>query len=291
MRALKSLAFAFVLVTGAGCETVLTGDERSGDPTLVRIQGSAGGLLVDDGGRGDEVPVVFVHSFGGNSGHWSSQLLHLRQTRRAVAFDLRAHGRSAAPRGDDYAVESFAKDIAAVVDGLNLERFVLVGHSLGGAASTAYVGEHPEAVAGLVLIGTPGKAPPEMGTKIMAAMESQYEKVSQDYWHKLLTGAQPAVRTRILSEMMSVPQDASLSIIRGVFAYDPLPSLGRYPGPKLIISSAAEDQAGSLQQQAPTIPHKTIAGSSHWMQLDKPAEFNAILDAFLSEVDRREGTS
>jgi pimeloyl-ACP methyl ester carboxylesterase len=288
MRVLQPLALALGLMTVANCDTLIAPpEERSGEPSLVRIQGPAGGLFVDDGGRGNAVPVVFVHSFGGSSGHWSTQLAHLRLTRRAIAFDLRGHGQSAAPRGDDYSVAAFGQDIAAVVDGLNLERFVLVGHSLGGAAATAYVGEHPEAVAGLVLVGTPGKAPPEMSAKIMASMEAEYGKVSQQYWHRLLAGAQSHVRSRILSEMMSVPKDASLSIIRGVFEHDPLPSLTAYSGPKLIISGAAEDQAGSLHQQAPEIPHRTISGTSHWMQMDKPAEFNAILDGFLAEVDRQ----
>jgi pimeloyl-ACP methyl ester carboxylesterase len=284
---MRALVGAFVLLAVGGCETLLTSGEGSREPALVRIQGPAGGLQVDDGGSGDGVPVVFVHSFGGNAGHWANQLAHLRLTRRAVAFDLRGHGRSSAPRDGNYAVEAFGEDIAAVVDGLDLDRFVLVGHSLGGAAATAYVNKHREAVAGLVLAGTPGKAAPEMGAKIMQSMEADYAKVSQDYWHRLLTGARPDVRSQILGEMMSVDKDASLSIIRGVFAYDPLPALARYQGPTLIISAPAEDQPGALHQQMPKSPHRTISGTSHWMQMDKPAEFNAILDAFLAEVDRQ----
>ena len=80
-----------------------------------------------------------------------------------VAVDLRGHGRSEAPAAGDYAVESLAADIAAVVDALGLGRFVLVGHSMGGAAALAYADAHPERVAGLVLVGTPGKSSPEVG--------------------------------------------------------------------------------------------------------------------------------
>lgn len=115
-----------------------------------RVCGGAGG-----------VPVVFVHSSAGSTAHWTPQLAHLRRTRRAVALDLRSHGQSASPPRDDYAVDSLAGDIAAVADGLKLKRFVLVGHSMGGAASLAHAGAHPERVAGLVVVGAPGKIPAE----------------------------------------------------------------------------------------------------------------------------------
>jgi pimeloyl-ACP methyl ester carboxylesterase len=50
------------------------------------------GLHIDDGGRGDAVPVLFVHGNGANLTQWSSQLQHLRRSRRAVAFDLPSMG-------------------------------------------------------------------------------------------------------------------------------------------------------------------------------------------------------
>src|SRR6266508_2399049 len=114
----------------------------------LEVEAPAVRLHVDDGGAGG-VPVVFVHSFAGSSSHWSAQLVHLRKNRRAVALDLRGHGRSAPPRDNDYAIDSLAGDVAAVVDRLGLNRFVLVGHSIGGAAAIAYAGAHPERVAGL----------------------------------------------------------------------------------------------------------------------------------------------
>lgn len=245
------------------------------------VQGPAGRLHVNDGGSGG-LPVVFVHSFAGSSAHWSNQLAHLRRTRRAVALDLRGHGQSAAPDSNAYAVDALASDIAAVVDGLRLERFVLVGHSMGGAASIAYAGAHPDRVAGLVLVGTPGKSPPEQSSKIMASMEADYEKVSGGYWKTLLTNAQPSVETQIRSEMGRLPRDAALAIIGAIFAYDPEPALRAYPGPKLLVDTQHGDTPGSLHNLAPEIPRKVVNGTSHWPHMDKPEEFNKILDEFLA---------
>ena len=58
-----------------------------------KIQGEEGYIFVDDGGSGN-LPVVFTHSFGGDVSHWTNQLSHIRETRRAVALDFRGHGKS-----------------------------------------------------------------------------------------------------------------------------------------------------------------------------------------------------
>src|SRR5687767_6672211 len=117
--------------------------DPDGRAIVRRIPGPAGTLVVDDGGRGG-VPVVFLHSYAGSRAHWSHQLAHLRKTRRAIAIDLRGHGESSAPANRVYSSTALAADVAAVVDALRLDRFVLVGHSMGGSAAIAYAGVNPQ---------------------------------------------------------------------------------------------------------------------------------------------------
>ncbi len=251
------------------------------------VRGLAGLLSVDDGGRGG-VPVVFVHSFGGNLSHWSAQLEHLRPHRRAIAFDLRGHGRSQAPQDLDYRVDSLAEDIGVVSDALALPRFVLVGHSLGGAAAIAFACNHPERVAGIVLVGAPGKVPDAQARGIMTAMRSDYEKTSAGFMEKLLAGAQPKVRAQVSSEFGRIPQDAALKIMDETFAYDPVADLDGYSGPTLLITAAQADSPNELHRRRPDVPHEAIAGTSHWVQMDKPEEFDLVLDDFLLELEEAE---
>ncbi|MEI9808902.1 MAG: alpha/beta hydrolase [Bacteroidota bacterium] len=86
--------------------------------------------------------------------------------------------------------------------------------------------------------------------------------------------------------MDKLSKEACISIIKAIFKYDPLTDLRNYPGPKLIISGATEDETNSLHIFFPGIPYKKIEGTSHWIQLDKPAEFNKVLDEFLSKVEK-----
>ena len=247
----------------------------------LRVDGPAGVLVVDDGGRGG-LPVVFVHSYAGSKAHWSAQLSHLRKSRRAIALDLRGHGESTAPSSHDYSSKALAADIGAVADALRLTRFVLVGHSLGAAAAIAYAGAHPQRVAGLVLVGAPGKVPSDQAAKIVASLETNYDKVMQDYWNQLVGGARPDVRAQLLRERQTIGKDASLSIIEGLFAEDPLPALARYPGPMLAVVTTHNDQPYDLHRLLPRLPSRMIAGTSHWPHLDRPDEFNGVLDEFLA---------
>jgi pimeloyl-ACP methyl ester carboxylesterase len=247
------------------------------------VTGPAGVIHVDDGGQGG-TPVVFLHSFAGNAEHWAAQLAHLRTSRRAIAVDLRGHGQSAAPADLDYSVPALAADLAAVLDQLKLGGVVLVGHSLGGSAAAGYAGQHPERVRGLVLVATPGRMPPDRAETLLAGLTGNYDQVTQSYWAKLLEGAQPAVRAQLESQMRSVPKDHALSLIQAQFAFDPIPALQKYAGATLAISTPAGDTPDDIQNLLSLVRHQTIAGTSHWPHMDKPDEFNRLLDDFLRRI-------
>ena len=73
-----------------------------------------------------------------------------------------------------------------------------------------------------------------------------------------------------------------MAIIKVLFAHDPLSGLTQYAGPTLAITTTHGDTEMDLHNQA-DIPHVPVKDTSHWPQMDKPEEFNRILDAFLAE--------
>ena len=250
------------------------------------ITGPTGRLHIDDNGPGDELPVVFVHAFGGSLVHWADQLAHLRPGRRAIGFDLRGHGRSEASVGPDDTIEDLADDIGAVVDGLGLERVVLVGHSIGGAAAVAYAGKRPQRVAGMLLVGTPGRVPLQQADHILSQMTSDFDTTMSGYWDRLLADATPRVKDQITSEIGRMPQDVAMTLIKATFAYDPMPALRDYPG--IVETVTIGDSPYDLHKQLPDVPDEHVDGTSHWVQMDKPEAFDRILDSFLSRVDGAE---
>lgn len=285
--------FAIVAIASTACQKS-TDKTVSNDSATTRaiaaaprsiINGPAGTIHIDDGGtRG--VPVVFIHSFGGDVSHWQAQLAHLRTTRRAIALELRAHGQSAVPADGDYSVKAFSQDIAAVVDSLALPKFVLVGHSLGGAAALLYAGDHPDRVAGLIVAGTPGVTPTEVSTPIIAALESdQYQKTMDGYMNQLLANAKPEVASKVEAQFHRLSREQSTAIVKETFAYAPKPALAAFNGPMLsVTTAAAKETSMSLHNLKPGMQHQTISGTSHWMHMDKPDEFNTIMDKFLLSI-------
>jgi pimeloyl-ACP methyl ester carboxylesterase len=251
-----------------------------------QIAGPVGSLHVDDGGSGG-LPVILTHSFGGSAAQWAPQLAHLRRGRRAVALDFRAHGQSEPPRDGDYSVAGLAADIGAVADGLELDRFVIAGHGLGGSASIAYAADNPTRVAGLLLAVAPGKVPTDQAEQVMSAMRSAYEKTSAGFMERLLGGAQPAVREQILGEKQ-LTREPALQLLEASLTNDSFAALRRYPGPKLSITASTGETPFDLHKVDPALPHESISDASHWLQLDKPDEFNRLLDRFLAEVDAAE---
>lgn len=113
-------------------------------------------LHVQDIGRGR--PVVLVHGWALSGEIWDRQVTTLtRAGRRVVTIDLRGHGKSDRPI-EGYDVESLARDVAAVLEALDLTDVDLVGWSLGGLTSFRVAAHHAERLRRLVLVGSCGVA-------------------------------------------------------------------------------------------------------------------------------------
>jgi non-heme chloroperoxidase len=108
-------------------------------------------IYYKDWGRG--AAISFSHGWPLNADAWEGQMLFLAQQGfRVVAHDRRGHGRSGQPSsGND--MDTYADDLAEVIETLDLRAVTLVGHSTGGGEVVRYIGRHgTERVAKVVLI-------------------------------------------------------------------------------------------------------------------------------------------
>jgi pimeloyl-ACP methyl ester carboxylesterase len=111
--------------------------------------------------RGDGFPLLLVHGFTGSSLDWTDVVEPLAHGRQVVTLDHRGHGES--PNTGDAATYSFDQlvaDMTRLVDQLGLERFDLLGHSMGGVVAMRYTLRHPERVRSLILMDTAAGAQP-----------------------------------------------------------------------------------------------------------------------------------
>lgn len=100
---------------------------------------------------------VFIHGFGGQAAQWRNQLQKFAVDNRVVALDLRGHGLSDKPTSG-YDMPQILHDVETALTLLQVKgKFVLVGHSFGGAIVTEYALKNPERVERLILIATAGQ--------------------------------------------------------------------------------------------------------------------------------------
>jgi pimeloyl-ACP methyl ester carboxylesterase len=110
-------------------------------------------LAFREAGSGDGPPILFVHGFGCDGGHFRFQQDHFAATTRTVAVDLRGHGASDAPL-QEYDPIVFADDLSWLCQNLGLERPIVVGHSMGGNIALKLAARAPELVGAVVMIDT-----------------------------------------------------------------------------------------------------------------------------------------
>jgi pimeloyl-ACP methyl ester carboxylesterase len=231
-------------------------------------------------------PVLFVHSFAGDHTHWEAALEHLRATRRAVSFDLSGHG-SSPPAQGNYSIRRLAEDIDTVADAEGLASFVLVGHSLGAAIAAEYAGTRSSRVTHLVLVDAPMALPPARAALIDAPLEADPYLTIEQFWKQhMLLDAKPETMDRVLRGLRRLARPAAIELTRDLLRYDAARALRSFPGPKAAIMTPRNDSPTSIHNAVRGFTHAMVEGTSHWIHLDKPAEFNRVLDRLLGEVTR-----
>ncbi|WP_425618569.1 alpha/beta fold hydrolase [Anatilimnocola sp. NA78] len=107
-------------------------------PTIKTKDGTE--IYYKDWGSGQ--PIVFSHGWPLSSDSWEAQMFHLASNGfRCIAHDRRGHGRSSQPwHGNE--MDTYADDLAQLIEFLNLEKAILIGFSTGGGEVARYIGRH-----------------------------------------------------------------------------------------------------------------------------------------------------
>ncbi len=109
-------------------------------------------LAYQEWGSPTAPPIVMLHGFG-VSGHMFDEFAERMQDRyRLLAIDQRGHGDSDWSEDGDYSRDAFVSDVEGLRKALGLDRFILIGHSMGGLNSVAYTNAYPQHVRALVLV-------------------------------------------------------------------------------------------------------------------------------------------
>ncbi len=262
-------------------------------------------IYYEDWGTGQ--PVVFSHGWPLSSHAFEDQMFFLAaHGYRCVAHDRRGHGRSSQP-WQGYDMDTFADDLAQLVEALDLQRAVHIGHSMGGGEVARYIGRHGTGrVAKTVLIGavpplmlqtaaSPGGLPMEVFDRIRASIladRSQFfREVSAPFYgaNKPDSKVSQGLRDSFWHQAMTAGLKAVYDCVKAFSETDFTADLKRFDVPTLILHGDADQMvpiAASALATAKLIPTATLKiypGASHGLCSTHKDQVNADLLAFLKQ--------
>lgn len=227
--------------------------------------------------------VLLTHGFGASSDMFASTVDALATTHTAIAWDMRGHGRSeVSDDAADYSIAASLRDMAMLLDAVQGDRAVLLGHSLGGYLSLEYALAHPAQVAGLVLVDT---GPGFRNHSARAEWNAMAERYATALDERGLDGLQGSEELRrAVHRSATGLAHTARSTLRQEDDYV-MASLATITAPALVVVGSRDEPflAGSeyMAARLPDARLAVIEGSGHAPTVTHSAAFNAVLADFL----------
>ncbi|MBE0628940.1 MAG: alpha/beta fold hydrolase, partial [Burkholderia vietnamiensis] len=219
--------------------------------------------------RDDAPAVVMLHGLRSYAQTWADAAHALTDRYRIVALDQRGRGASDWDPRREYYAAAYVRDLDALVRALGLRRFVLVGHSMGGANAFVYAGRDPERLAGLVIEDMgPGAS---VGSQGSARIKRELLETPDGF----ATWADARAFWR--RQRPNLPEAALDSRVAHSLREDT-------PG-RIVWRHDAAGIAADMSAANDAIERVDIAGATHYVHDDRPAAFNSALREWLDRLD------
>lgn len=247
---------------------------------------SVDGIEIHSTSAGAGPTIVFVHGWTCDTSSWREQLPAFSDRYRVIALDLPGHGLSGSPAPDEFSMDLFAGAIEAVRAEAGAERIVLVGHSMGAPVIRQYALMWPEHVAGLVAVdgaldlrgfgqrgngGQPPQLTPETRENMIRGMfVPQTPEPLREHILAMMLGTPAATAQGAMSAMF----DPSLRAARVITA----------PAVAIVAGTADVPDVAAAADVLPNFDAMQIAGTGHFLMMEKPEAFNRALEDFLTRI-------
>ncbi|WP_430391737.1 alpha/beta fold hydrolase [Dyella sp. 20L07] len=250
-----------------------------------------------EGGQGPTL--VLLHGFAADKNVWLKQAELLTPHFHVIAPDLPGWGESSRVEGASYNIDAQASRLQAFVETLHLPRFVLIGHSMGGAIAGVYAAAHPEHIAELALLDSFGlKSNENDFSREAMAGKNPFEFNTREEFAKataLAFAKPPSLPGRFIDVLIKRNQ-ADRSFIERTFneLREPsqylsvqnrldqlgMPVLGLWCHDDKIIDISALDSLRNGLKSASAISTSVLTGCNHMPIIEKPEETARILTSF-----------
>ena len=250
-------------------------------------------LFVVEAGPGR--PLVCLHGLGWDHMLWRGVMASFGARYRVVAGDTRGHGKSDKPDGP-YDIPLFSADWAGALQSLGITQACLVGFSQGGMIAQTLALERPELIAALVLVSTSCRSDPAAHDKLEERIRrartdgpvAAARLAAESVFSKAYMAARPEAIEEFVRWRAAMDQEALVHATRAAYGFDVAARLAGLTVPTLVMygEEDALTPPPVVKRVAEHIPGSQlvgVAGAGHMIPVEKPAEFESRLDAFLTK--------
>lgn len=269
-------------VTDAGSTTQASRFDMDG---VALAYDDAGGA---DPNSGQATPLVFIHGWTANRHRWDHQLEHFAKTRRVLRLDLRGHGESDKPDGP-YSIDTLAGDVRRLLDDRGVERFIPVGHSMGGMIAQTLALTLPERVERMVLVGSVSQMvySRARGLTIAASKLVPYNSfVAINIQRAFKPGYPRELIKQYVAASQATPRHVVMSCYEAMREFDVLDRVCEIQVPVLIVHGRHDIQFPLAQAQriAANCPNATVTilDTGHECPVEDPQAVTDAIEAFLA---------
>ena len=242
--------------------------------------------------HGEGKPIVFSHGWLEDCSIWDSQVKHFTKNYTALLCDHRGHGRSDKPKVGErnYSVQVLSNDLYALTQKLNLEKPILVGHSLGGYAAILLALEHPEKISKMVLVGATAKMALPASAKFwlfgIGVFYSYETYLRMSFKYGRFYRASKQMVDEEVARALKVDKAIASECWRELTEnYDVRDNVSRIEVPTLIIVGEKDkvnlEASRYLNREIKSSELRVIPECGHSVMIEKPQEFNQILEEFI----------
>jgi pimeloyl-ACP methyl ester carboxylesterase len=237
---------------------------------------------------GEGLPaLVFVHGWLCDQTFWSAQVEQFNQSNTVITIDMPGHGLSGMDR-EGWPLMAYGGDVQAVVERLDLEEVVLIGHSMGGAIVLEAARLMPERVIGIVAVDSLHNAEfkytPEQIESFLTSFENDFagscEGVSASWFAE---GADPELVKRVTSDLCDGSPEIGLALQRQFFTYDGASALAAVEVPVRYINATGFPTRPEINMKyQPDFSGVIVEDVGHFLMMERPDVFNELLRQVVS---------
>lgn len=233
--------------------------------------------------------LVFVHGWTCNLNFWKANIPAFVKETRVIAIDLPGHGESDKPQ-TTYSMDLFARAVDAVLQDAQVDRAVLLGHSMGTPVIRQFYRKYPQKTQGLVLVDGSLRPflPREAMEKFIEPFRGpNYKEAATQMLNMMLPSVKDAkVREEIRAAMLAAPQHVMAGAMEGM-ADPQIWTQDKINVPVLNIQAKSPflppDYEKYVRELVPNLDYQMWEGVSHFLMMDEPQKFNDTVLAFLKK--------